>query len=97
MDNFRQQQEKFDKVITDLNSDIVCGLTVGMKIQDSSLFVEQGSEITLGDKKYKLGTFNTKDVIIDPYMKWGDLRVFDKFGTELINLTDFGFETTDLV
>jgi hypothetical protein len=93
MDNM----EKFDKVISELNSDIVCGLTVGMKIPDSSLFVEQESKITLDDKKYKIGTFNTKDVIIDPYMKWGDLRVFYKFGTELINLTDFGFETIDLV
>jgi hypothetical protein len=31
MENFREQQEKFDKLISELNSDLICGVTVGTK------------------------------------------------------------------
>jgi len=97
MENFREQQEKFDKLISELNSDLICGVTVGTKIQDSVLYVAEESSKILGTEKYKIGTFNSKNVIIDPYIKWGDLRIFDDKENELIDLSNFGFDSMDMI
>jgi len=103
MVNFREQQDKFDKLISELNSDIVCGLAIGTIIQDSSLYLKDcqwglGGPVELNDtKKYKIGTFNNKNVIIDPYRVWDDLRVFNESGTELIDLSNFGFDDMDMI
>ena len=97
MGNFIEQQEKFDKLISELNSGLVCGVSVGTKIQDSSLYIVEESTKIHGTEKYKIGTFNQKSVIIDPYIKWGDMRIFDESGTELINLSNFGFDIMDMI
>jgi hypothetical protein len=97
MGNFIEQQEKFDKLISELNSDLVCGVSVGTKIQDSSLYIAEESTKIPGTERYKIGTFNTKTIIIDPHIKWGDLSVFDESGTKLIDLSNFGFDTIDMI
>jgi hypothetical protein len=97
MENFREQQEKFDKLISELNSDLICGVTVGTKIQDSALYVTEESSKIPGTEKYKIGTFSGKNVIIDPYIKWADLRIFDENENELINLSNFGFDSMDMI
>lgn len=97
MVNFIEQREKFDKLISELDSNIVCGVSVGAKIQVSSLYIAEESTKIPGTEKYKIGTFNTKTIIIDPHIKWGDLRIFDESGTELINLSNFGFDTMDMI
>ena len=97
MGNFIEQQEKSDKLISELNSDLVCGVSVGAKIQDSSLYIADEPTKTPGTERYKIGTFNTKTIIIDPHIKWGDLKIFDESGTELINLSNFGFDAMDMI
>ena len=97
MENFKEKQEKFDKLISDLNSDLVCGVTVGSKMQDSILYVAEETSKILGTEKYKIGTFNGKNLIIDPRIKWGDLRIFDDNENELINLSKFGFDNIDII
>jgi hypothetical protein len=61
------------------------------------LYIAEESTKIPGTEKYKIGTFNTKTIIIDPHIKWGDLRIFDESGTELINLSNFGFDTMDMI
>ena len=97
METFREKQEKFDKLISELNSDFICGVAVGTKVTDSALYVTEESSKILGTEKYKIGTFNGKNVIIDPYIKWGDLRIFDDNQNELLNLSNFGFDTMDMI
>ncbi len=97
METFREKQEKFDKLISELNSDFICSAAVGTKVKDSVLYVSEEPSKILGTEKYKIGTFNDKSVIIDPYIKWGDLRIFDDNQNELINLSNFGFDTMDMI
>ena len=121
MENFIEKQEKFDKLISELNSDLVCGATVGSKIQDSKLYTTEESSKIIGTEKYKIGciliehklkwfhkilfflgikikrNLTKKNVIVDPYIKWGDLRIFDTNGVELINLSNFGFHCNDMI
>ncbi len=86
-----KEQEKFDKLISDLNTNIVCGVQVGNKIMDSQLYKVQ-EKLILSQSKYTTGRFNGKYVTIDPNMKWDDLRIFDDSNNELINLSDFGYD-----
>jgi hypothetical protein len=97
MGNFKENNDKFDKLISELNSDINCGITTGIKIKDSPLYIMKESSKIIGTEKYNIGTFNNKNVILDPHIKWGDLRIFDEKGKELINLSNFGFDDVDFI
>jgi hypothetical protein len=62
-------EEKFNKLISELNSDIVCSAIVGAKIADSLMYVADVVKPPIkeiGDEKYKIGLFNTKNVFVDP-------------------------------
>ena len=48
-------------------------------------------------EKFRIGNFNEKEVFVDPYMKWTDIRVLDNEKNELINLADLGFEINDFM
>ena len=98
MEKIREKREKFEKLISDLDSKIICGANVAIKIQDSHLFISLEKFGKSDDKfRYKIGTFNKKDVMVDPHIIWEDLRIFDENNIELINLSNFGFETEDLI
>jgi hypothetical protein len=100
---YQNKQKKFDKLISDLNTNITCNVIVATKIQDSSLFIASvdGPVIVqisdLETEKYKIGIFNDKNVYIDPYLKIDDLRIFDDNKNELINLSNFEFDYMGLI
>ena len=98
MKDLIEKQEKFDKLVSELDSDIlVCGPPVAIKIQDSFLYKPGETLPIIKDERYKLGTFNNKTIIVDATITWGDLRIFNDLKVELINLSNFGFDSTDMV
>ena len=92
-----KDQEIFDRLICEFNSDIVCSAMVATKIQDSSLYICEESTKYLDTQMYKIGTFNAKNIIVDPFLRYDDLRIYDVSGSELNNLSNFGFELIDLI
>lgn len=96
MENFTEQQ-KFDNLLTELNKDLICGLSVGAKITDSILYKYEASEKVEGSDNYTIGKFNGYSVAIDPHLKYADLRVFDTEGNVLIDLANFGFHSSTML
>ena len=98
MKSLIKKQERFDKLVSELDSDIlVCGPPVAIKIQNSVLYKPGETLPVITDERYKLGTLNNKTIIVDITIQWGDLRIFNNSGIELINLSNFGFDSTDMV
>ncbi len=88
--------DKLEKIISELNSDIVCSTIVAMKIEESSLY-EAEESTKKSDVVFKVGTFNNKNVSININITTNDLRIFDESGIELIDLSDFGFNIIDMI
>ena len=105
METTYQKIEKIAQLISELNSDIlVCSGSLGSVLQDSVLFdfasgnLDNETILNSHGEKYKIGNFfNKKDIFIDPYMKWTDIRVLDNEKNELINLSDLGFDINDFI
>jgi hypothetical protein len=95
--------QKIGQLVSGLKSDIlVCSGSLGSVLQESILFDFSSLDNTLNlipsGEKYKIGNFlNKKDVFVDPYMKWNDIRILDNEKNELINLADLGFEINDFM
>ena len=98
--------QKIGQLVSGLNSDIlVCSGSLGSVLQESKLFDFASGNINNNtinlvpsDEKYKIGNFfNNKEVFVDPYMKWTDIRILDNEKNELINLSDLGFEINDFI
>jgi hypothetical protein len=93
-------QEKFDTIISELNSDIICCAAVGSKCQDSILFEPNENGPIIIDQKreiYNIGKFESKTISIDPNLRWGDLRIFDKKGNVLIDLAQYDINVMFLI
>ena len=87
--------ENIEKIISDLNSDIVCNIAVGTRIQDFYLF--ESIQTEMADNKFGIGKYNNYNIIIDSKMNFNDLRIFNTQGIELINLSHFEISPIDLV
>lgn len=87
------------KPLSDMEqSEFRCSVMVGTLLQESPLF--DNRVMTLGESiecgMYIIGKFNGKTVTVDPCMRWGDLRIMDAAGNELLNLSDLGFDSTKI-
>ena len=92
----KDNQEKFDKLIGDLNTNIVVSqLIVGRLIHSS--YYKSTHEDVINCAKFKHGKFNNNDVTIDGYIKISDLRIFDDSGNVLLDLSDHGYDMDNIL
>ncbi len=83
-ESFSEKMDRFDKLLSSLNSDIVCGISVGALMLDSPLY--EPAPIGKNGGKYA-----GRRVTINENIGYDDFRVFDNKKNELLNLTKFGF------
>lgn len=72
---------------------------VGARIQDSGEY-KMAEDFAIGTEpgeKYPIGSFGERLVFIDPYMKWGDMRVYNESAKELFDLKKLGFKNDDFI
>jgi hypothetical protein len=98
MENIEKRKE-FDRIISNIDSPIVCNLAVGVRITEMEGFisncdVEKSLDIT--EIVYKIGEIGDKEIYVDRNMKFSDVRIYSN-GEEILNLSDHGFEALDLM
>ena len=86
--------EKLDKLINDLNKDIVCGVGTQIFIQEMDGFVMDGS-YGIVNGKYKLGVLGKNNIVVDATLKSDDMNLYDNDRNVLINLSDYGYKPID--
>ena len=95
-----EMNKKFEDLILELNTNIVCGLSVGSKIKESSLYepnTKQESTEKMFDGVFKIGNFNKKEVFINVNLVITNIKIYDTDDKELIDLEEHGFDFKDLL
>ena len=93
----KENQEKFDKLICDLNTNIVVSPLIARKLLDSFYYKPIKNIIVHTGIKFKHGKFNNNDVSVDPYMSIKDLRIFDDSGNVLLDLYEHGYDMDNIL
>ncbi len=93
----KERQELLCRILWDLDTDIIFGTGVALKIRECDLFkaCELLPPTPIG-VTFKIGTLSDKNVLCDPNMNFNDLRILDTKGNELLDLEKFGFSAIDI-
>lgn len=86
--------EKLDKLIKDLNKDIVCGVGTRDFIQNLEDF-KMDRLHGIVNWKYKLGVLGEKNIFVNLILKSDNMNLYDNEGNILINLSDYGYTPID--
>lgn len=71
------------EIITNGNLAAIMQDTIGYKLPTNKITLEKDS--TGKAKKYSLGTFLEKPLLVDPYMRWDDNRILFKYNNDNID------------
>ena len=97
--SFKEKHSKIVELTNNLKVNTIhCSSSVACFIQDCNGYVAKENKTIVQDPKpYPIGTFNNINIMVDPFLKFDNLNVYDEDHNILFDLSKEGFKITDLI